>query len=86
MGKAKNLNVVSRNEGWVIRKEDAVKATSVHETQRAAVDAARSLQKGKAVKSSFTATMVVSESATATDRIHIRPRTVRFCFQQNQPL
>ena len=45
MGKAKNLHVVPRNEGWIIRKEGSVKATSVHGTQREAVDAARAIAK-----------------------------------------
>ena len=45
MGKTKNIHVVPRNEGWVIRREGTVKATSVHGTQREAVDAGRAIAK-----------------------------------------
>jgi len=47
MGKAKNIHVVSRNEGWVIRREGTVKATSVHGTQREAVKAGRVIAKNQ---------------------------------------
>jgi hypothetical protein len=47
MAKAKNLHVVPRNEGWIIRKEGASKASSVHETQREAVEAAREIARNQ---------------------------------------
>lgn len=43
MAKAAHIHVVPRNEGWVVRKEGATRATSVHETQKGAVDAARKI-------------------------------------------
>lgn len=43
MGRLHNIHVVPRNEGWVVRKEGASRATSVHHTQRDAVDAAREI-------------------------------------------
>lgn len=43
MPKGKNVHVVPRNDGWVIRKEGNSRATSVHQTQRDAVEAAREI-------------------------------------------
>lgn len=43
MSKRKNIHVVPRNDGWIIRKEGSSKATSVHKTQRDAVAAAREM-------------------------------------------
>lgn len=47
MAKAPNIHVVPRNEGWVVRKEGSTRATSVHSTQREAVDAARKIAQHK---------------------------------------
>jgi hypothetical protein len=43
MAKTTNIHVVPRNEGWVVRKEGSTRATSVHLTQRDAVDAGRKI-------------------------------------------
>ena len=43
MGRPQNIHVVPRNEGWAVRKEGTSRATSVHQTQRDAVDAARKM-------------------------------------------
>ena len=43
MAKTQNIHVIRRNEGWVVRKEGTSRATSVHQTQRDAVDAAREI-------------------------------------------
>src|SRR6185436_15690394 len=43
MAKAPNIHVVPRNEGWVVRREGTTRATSVHSTQRDAVQAARKI-------------------------------------------
>jgi hypothetical protein len=43
MKEAKNIHVVPRNDGWIIRKEGASRATSVHETQKSAITAAREI-------------------------------------------
>jgi hypothetical protein len=43
MAKVPHIHVVARNEGWVVRKEGATRASSVHSTQRDAVDAARKI-------------------------------------------
>ena len=47
MPKRINLHVVSRNEGWVVRKDGNSRALSVHTTQREAIDAARQLARSK---------------------------------------
>jgi hypothetical protein len=47
MVKAKNIHVVPRNDGWIIRKEGASRATSVHETQRDAVEAGRAIARNQ---------------------------------------
>ena len=47
MAKAKNIHVVPRNDGWIIRKEGASRATSVHETQRDAVEAGREIARNQ---------------------------------------
>src|SRR5690349_17665625 len=47
MAKATNIHVVPRTEGWVVRKEGSSHATSVHSTQRDAVDAARKIARDK---------------------------------------
>lgn len=41
MSKRGSVHVVPRNDGWVIRMEGSSRATAVHKTQRAAVEAAR---------------------------------------------
>ena len=43
MPKAKNVHVVFRQDGWAIRSEGSSSVRSVHETQRAAVEAAREI-------------------------------------------
>ena len=43
MAKTQNIHVIRRNEGWVVRKEGTSRATSVHQTQRDAIDAAREI-------------------------------------------
>jgi Uncharacterized protein conserved in bacteria (DUF2188) len=45
MSNKSNIHVVPRNEGWVVRKEASTRATSVHSTQREAVEAARKIAK-----------------------------------------
>jgi hypothetical protein len=47
MSKRKNVHVVPRNDGWVIRKEGSSKATSVHKTQRDAVETARDMARNQ---------------------------------------
>lgn len=44
----KTLHVVPRTGGWAIRNEGGSRATSVHSTQKGAVEAARSLAKKEA--------------------------------------
>ena len=41
--KGQNIHVVPRNDGWAVRKEGTSRATSIHQTQRDAVDAAREM-------------------------------------------
>lgn len=43
MSKQKTLHVVLRNAGWVVRKEDKIRAISTHSTQREAIDVARKI-------------------------------------------
>lgn len=42
-----NIHVVPRNEGWAVRREGASRPTSVHQTQRDAVDAAREIARSR---------------------------------------
>jgi len=41
--KAKTFHVVPRETGWAVIKEEAGRATSVHNTQREAIEAAREI-------------------------------------------
>lgn len=50
MAKRKNVHVVPRSDGWVIRKEGNSRATSVHKTQRDAVEAARELARAQSTE------------------------------------
>jgi hypothetical protein len=45
---AKNLHVVPHTGGWVIRSEGSSRASSLHDTQREAVETARTLAKKNA--------------------------------------
>ena len=45
--KAQNIHVVPRNDGWAVRGEGTIRATSVHQTQRDAVDAAREIARSR---------------------------------------
>lgn len=47
MAKATNIHVVPRIDGWIVRKEGTIRATSVHQTQRDAVDAARKIARNE---------------------------------------
>jgi uncharacterized protein DUF2188 len=47
MAKIVNIHVVPRNDGWVVRKEGTIRATSVHQTQRDAVDAGRKIARNQ---------------------------------------
>jgi Uncharacterized protein conserved in bacteria (DUF2188) len=50
MSKRKNVHVVARNDGWIIRKEGNSRATSLHKTQRDAVKAAREIARSNNVE------------------------------------
>lgn len=43
MARERNIHVVPRTDGWIIRREGTSKATSVHVTQREAIEEAREL-------------------------------------------
>lgn len=43
----KNQHVVQRDDGWAIRGEGNSRDTSTHQTQRAAIDAAREIAKNQ---------------------------------------
>jgi len=47
MAKTTNIHVVPRIDGWIVRKEGTSRATSVHLTQRDAVDAARKIARNE---------------------------------------
>lgn len=47
---SENLHVVPRIEGWAVRSEGSSRATSVHSSQREAIDAARKLAKKTATQ------------------------------------
>src|SRR5258705_5444075 len=47
MAKTTNIHVVPRNDGWIVRKEGTSRPTSVHQTQRDAVDAARKIARNQ---------------------------------------
>ena len=46
----RNLHVVPRTEGWVVRSEGSSRATSVHASQRDAIDAARKIARKEAAE------------------------------------
>ena len=50
MSQAKNIHVVLQGDIWLVRKEDASRAMSVHETQREAVDIARKIARAQKVQ------------------------------------
>lgn len=43
----KNQHVVPHKEGWAVRGAGNSKATSIHDTQRAAIDVGRSIAKNQ---------------------------------------
>ena len=45
----KNLHVVPHTEGWVIRSEGSTRASSLHGTQREAIETARALAQRNAI-------------------------------------
>lgn len=45
----KNLHVVPHTEGWVIRSEGSIRASSLHGTQREAIETARALAQRNAI-------------------------------------
>lgn len=45
----KNLHVVPHTEGWVIRSEGSTRTSSLHGTQREAIETARALAKQNAI-------------------------------------
>lgn len=45
----KNLHVVPHTEGWVIRSEGSTRASSLHGTQREAIETARALAEKNAI-------------------------------------
>jgi hypothetical protein len=45
----KNLHVVRHNEGWVIRSEGSTRVSSLHNTQREAIETARELAQRNAI-------------------------------------
>ena len=47
MSHSKNIHVVLRYDIWVVRREDTFRATSVHETQREAVEVARKIARAQ---------------------------------------
>ena len=47
MAKRTNIHVVPRNDGWIVRKEGTSRPTSVHQTQRDAVEAARKIARNQ---------------------------------------
>jgi len=47
MSKRRNVHVVPRNDGWVIRMEGNSRATSMHKTQRDAVESARAIARNQ---------------------------------------
>ena len=46
---AKNLHVVPHTNGWVIRSDGSTRVSSVHDTQREAIEAARALAARNAI-------------------------------------
>lgn len=47
MPKTTNIHVVPRNDSWIVRKEGSSRPTSVHQTQRDAVAAARNIARNQ---------------------------------------
>lgn len=50
MAKRANVHVVRRSDKWVVRQEGSSKATSIHKTQRDAVEAARELARSNSAE------------------------------------
>ena len=71
-------HVVQRDEGWAVRKEGAERDTSLHPTQKEAIDAATETQKIKKPKYSFTTGTEKSASATRLEMILIRRQADEF--------
>jgi hypothetical protein len=47
---SENLHVVPRNDGWAVRTESRSRPTSIHPSQREAIEAARKLAKQSATQ------------------------------------
>ena len=83
MAKMKDLHVVLHNDGWVIRKDGAARATSIHRTQREAVEAARKIarsQNGELVIHGRNG-RVRSRDSYATNSLPPKDRVVLFPLQ-----
>ena len=72
-----NQHVVTHPEGWAVRCEGNSRVTSIHDTQREAIEAGREIARNKVVSSSFTGATAASASGTAsgiTTPIRLRVR------------
>jgi hypothetical protein len=47
MSQSTNIHVILRYDIWVVRREDTFRPTSVHETQREAIDIARKMARAQ---------------------------------------
>ena len=71
---SKNQHVVPHQDGWAVKGEGNQRATSVHDTQQQAFDAARQIARNSSPNSSFIVPTVASGTRIATGMIHSRQR------------
>ena len=74
MAKGRNQHVVPRGGGWAVKPEGGQRASSIHGTQREAIDRGREVSRNHVRNSSSTDGTAESASGTATVTIPIRRR------------
>lgn len=62
----KNQHVVPHQDGWAVKGAGNQRATSVHDTQQQAIDAARNIARNQQSNSSSIVRMAVSVTRAAT--------------------
>jgi hypothetical protein len=74
MAKGRNQHVVPRDGGWAVKPEGGQRASSIHGTQREAIDRGREVPATSIRSSSSTDGTAESASGTATVTTAIRRR------------
>ena len=81
MAKGRNQHVVPRDGGWAVKPEGGQRASSIHGTQREAIDRGREVPATSIRSSSSTDRTAASESKTAQKDEACATRGLDICAQ-----